>query len=82
MNNFGQNRAVFQGNDFAGNDVGRLGYINQEDCKKLCKQNEACKSVAFCSHDKVCVLKDKTLTGSEETTSSPQCTTYFKTCSE
>jgi len=75
LNNFGQNRVVLQ----EGNDVDNQGNINQEDCKKLCNQNTGCKSVAFCPDSKTCWLKDKTLTGYEETRHST-CTTYFKQC--
>ena len=77
MNHFGWNRVVVQ----EGNSVGSQGNINQEDCKKLCDQNTACKSVAYCPDNMSCWFKDKTLTGSEETRSS-SCTTYFKTCSK
>ena len=77
MDNFGQNRVVLQ----EGNHVGSQGNINQEDCKRLCNQNTACKSVAFCPDSSSCWLKDRSLTGSEETRSST-CTTYFKKCSK
>ena len=66
-----------------GEEVVRKLGISIKDCKSFCHQNADCKSFAYCHHNRNCYLKDKMLTGTEETagkSDGQQCTTYFHSC--
>ena len=55
--------------------------VSLGDCQRLCDQNPACNSFAYCdspSHSKECFTKNKVLTGMEPKKKNEGCTTYFR----
>jgi len=64
-----------------GNGIGVPKIVTQsvEDCKRVCDENNDCKSFSFCPKFNGCWLKDQVLSGSEPQRSFEDCKTVYKT---
>ena len=56
--------------------------VSLKACQRLCDQDPACNSFAYCNadyHSNGCFTKEKVLTGKEPKKKNKGCTTYFAT---
>ena len=67
-----------------GNDVAMSKTLSLEECEILCDATRGCNSFAYAPppmYDMInCYLKDKIITGSDETTFKQDWTTYYRQC--
>ena len=63
-----------------GNSIGDKN-LGINDCLELCESTQACRSFVYVPSQNLCHMKDKTLTGFEQTTrTNPDSFTVYKKC--
>ena len=65
---------------YQGSALGTYRSQTLDDCKNLCNQNTDCNSFAFATSNGDCLLKDRCVTASTQTSWNQYYKTYYKDC--